>query len=375
MKQDMWDVVVVGGGPSGSAAAKRCAEFGLKTLLLEKYKIPRRKVCTGALMASDAQVLVREVFGELPQDISTTVEGFIVYSPDHKGRVTDHKMPLTWRYDLDYWMNQEAVKAGCELWEQGRANGIAQENDTCILYVQKGDRIHEIVTKFVIGADGTNSTIRRSIFPDFKPRYMHAFQEVYQTKLNLDPNYIHWYVLLPDRNIFEVHQKTWNGKDVVVLDANGRPGERANREEIIGRAKNVMAKEFGFDLNSELLWTDGCIDAMWLREAFSGEFTPAKGSILLAGDASGIRMPVTSDGIGTGIKCALMAADAINKAVHGQGKAMDIYLSGVKRFLSELEKLMPPRGYLKEEGNKGPGYLLDAYKKIYDTVLKFESTL
>lgn len=48
MKESMWDVVVVGGGPAGSAAAKACAEHGLKTLLLEKFKL-RHKVCTGAV--------------------------------------------------------------------------------------------------------------------------------------------------------------------------------------------------------------------------------------------------------------------------------------------------------------------------------------
>lgn len=374
MKQDTWDVVVVGGGPSGSTAAKKCAEFGFKTLLLEKYKLPRRKVCTGALMTSDAQILTREVFGEVPAEISAIIDGFIVYSPGYEGRVTEHKMPLTWRYDLDYWMNQKAVEAGCELWEQGRANNVSQENGTCKVYVQKGDQAREINARFVIGADGTNSTIRRSIYPDFKPRYMHAFQEVYQTKLSLDPKYIHWYVILPDRYIFEVHQKIWQGELVVVLDANGRPGVKANRAEIMERARKVMADECGFEPSSKLLWTDGCIDAMWLREVFSGEFIPAKDNVLLIGDACGIRMPVTADGIGTGIKCGLIAADAINKEMNGKGKAADLYLKGTGGFMAELEKLMPPRGYLREEGNKGPEYLLDAYKKIYDSVLKFVST-
>jgi flavin-dependent dehydrogenase len=36
-----WDVIVVGGGPGGALAAKKCAAAGLRTLLLEKKKMPR----------------------------------------------------------------------------------------------------------------------------------------------------------------------------------------------------------------------------------------------------------------------------------------------------------------------------------------------
>ncbi|MHA2352755.1 MAG: FAD-dependent oxidoreductase, partial [Candidatus Thorarchaeota archaeon] len=34
-----YDVIVVGAGPAGSTAAYDCAKQGLKTLLLEKYKL------------------------------------------------------------------------------------------------------------------------------------------------------------------------------------------------------------------------------------------------------------------------------------------------------------------------------------------------
>lgn len=37
---EMFDVVVVGAGFGGSVAARRCAEAGLKTLLLESAEVP-----------------------------------------------------------------------------------------------------------------------------------------------------------------------------------------------------------------------------------------------------------------------------------------------------------------------------------------------
>jgi len=41
----MYDVIVAGAGPAGSTAARLCAEHGLRTLLLEKERIPREKPC------------------------------------------------------------------------------------------------------------------------------------------------------------------------------------------------------------------------------------------------------------------------------------------------------------------------------------------
>ena len=46
---DQWDVVVVGGGPAGSAAAISAAKDGLRVLQVDAKPFPRRKVCGGCL--------------------------------------------------------------------------------------------------------------------------------------------------------------------------------------------------------------------------------------------------------------------------------------------------------------------------------------
>src|SRR6266567_7074810 len=46
---EIFDVAVVGGGPAGSTCAAFCTTNGLRTLLIEREKFPREKVCGDCL--------------------------------------------------------------------------------------------------------------------------------------------------------------------------------------------------------------------------------------------------------------------------------------------------------------------------------------
>ena len=109
----MYDVIVVGGGPAGSVAAKKCAEHGLKTLLLEKRKLPRDKVCTGMVMGPLAKNIIKQEFGAIPEQVLVPpryLAGYIVYAPGAESQRIDYETPIAWRKDLDYWMNLKAKR-------------------------------------------------------------------------------------------------------------------------------------------------------------------------------------------------------------------------------------------------------------------------
>jgi len=50
----MYDVIIVGGGPAGAAAASKLTKAGQKVVVLEKEKLPRSKACGGGVPASVA---------------------------------------------------------------------------------------------------------------------------------------------------------------------------------------------------------------------------------------------------------------------------------------------------------------------------------
>ena len=59
----VYDVIIIGAGPTGSTAAKVLAENDYEVLLAEKFKLPRYKSCSGQLIKKTLD-LVQMSFGE-----------------------------------------------------------------------------------------------------------------------------------------------------------------------------------------------------------------------------------------------------------------------------------------------------------------------
>src|SRR5215831_7229953 len=74
----LFDVAIVGGGPAGSSCAAFCAVAGLRTLVLDREKFPREKVCGDCLNPSCWPVFERLEIAErvraLPHSKLSSVE-------------------------------------------------------------------------------------------------------------------------------------------------------------------------------------------------------------------------------------------------------------------------------------------------------------
>ena len=75
---EIFDVAIIGGGPAGSSCAAFCALAGLDTLVLERERFPREKVCGDCLNPSSWPVLERLALSrrvlDLPHSKLTSVE-------------------------------------------------------------------------------------------------------------------------------------------------------------------------------------------------------------------------------------------------------------------------------------------------------------
>lgn len=151
----MREVLVVGAGPAGSYAALRCAERGLNVLLLDSSRFPRDKACGGVV----GERTMRMVGG----DIGSILEGEghvnqLYYDWEPMGAVDTH-LYFFRRRRLDHYLVQRAQAAGAELVENRRVTKVDVRTDRAVVEAN-GERYD---ADLVIGADGTNSVVGRSI--------------------------------------------------------------------------------------------------------------------------------------------------------------------------------------------------------------------
>src|SRR5688572_6451329 len=76
-----WDVIVVGAGPAGGAAAAFLASHGIKVLLIDRARFPREKVCGDALVPEAMEALQRINLAEKVRSHSISMPGYTLVSP------------------------------------------------------------------------------------------------------------------------------------------------------------------------------------------------------------------------------------------------------------------------------------------------------
>ena len=86
------DVIIVGASLSAAAAAKRLVDAGLETVVLERKKLPRHKICSGILSPRGHRFLL-ENFGPLPRSV--------LHKPTSCRGVTFH-FPSMRRLSMDF---------------------------------------------------------------------------------------------------------------------------------------------------------------------------------------------------------------------------------------------------------------------------------
>src|SRR4051812_29663268 len=102
------DVIIVGASLSAAAAAKRLVDAGIGTVVLERKKLPRHKICSGILSPRGHRFLI-ENFGPLPREAlhePTSCRGVAFHFPDAPSMALDFlegPTPHLHRRHSDHW--------------------------------------------------------------------------------------------------------------------------------------------------------------------------------------------------------------------------------------------------------------------------------
>ncbi len=320
-----YDVVVVGCGPAGSAAALRAAKAGKKVLAIERGPEPGSKNVSGAMIRKD---YVSSVFGDgLPFEREVQRIKLSLYNGDSPVDIefSPENLVTTGRLKFDKWLSSVAENAGAMVISKTTGLELKWENGTAKSLVT--DRGEVTADAFVL-AEGVNSllSMKSGIKKDFTPdTAVQAVKEVYAVKkedinsmFNLpdESKGLAWRFVMTDPLIAGF---LYTYKDSVAVGIGSPIRELVSRkmrpEKVLDDFldKTGLAKKFeGYSLRE--------YSAKVIPEGGFPSMNPGKGNVYLCGDALGLVDPLTFDGISPAIASGALAGDAA-----ASGLSQDIY--------------------------------------------------
>ena len=166
MSGNRFDLLVAGGGPAGAAAALVAARAGLRTLVIERERFPREKVCGDCLHRDAGAVLERlgvaAAAGALPSGEARE----FAFVPRRgqpvilrlRGNAPGERVIR--RSHLDEMLLRAAAAAGAEVWE-GEALQVLRRADDGTAFDAVTTTGRRAAGTFCVAADGRNSTAAR----------------------------------------------------------------------------------------------------------------------------------------------------------------------------------------------------------------------
>jgi flavin-dependent dehydrogenase len=315
-----YDAVVVGSGPSG-AAAKGLVGTGLRTLIIEKKKLPRYKICSG-LINEKSQRLTEKHFGPIPAECycrPRIIKGVRLWENTEK--YTNWPFggkdgaPNVWRASYDKWLidrSEAEVRDGCLL-KDFRVNG-----KTITLYCQdEREGNIELTCNHLLGAEGCLSSIRARLNPQLEREclWFLAYQNYYEGECNLDPEWYHGFL---DHRLGEIYAWFNVKDDFLIFGTSVKRGEKF--EPYLKAYTEFLQKNFGLKLGrlerkSSCLGTNLCA---------TGNFYLGSGNVLLVGEAAGF-LNMFGEGISSALATGLLAAQSISEAESSGKTPLEIY--------------------------------------------------
>jgi menaquinone-9 beta-reductase len=322
------DVLVVGAGPGGSAAAYYLARHGIDVTVVDKATFPREKVCGDGITPRGVRAM--QVMGVDTDDPAfERVIGLRVYS-----RSATIELPwpelASWpdyglvmpRASFDQLLVQRAVKAGARFVEGIEALAPTTDGGWVTGATVRATGEHEappstIRARFTIASDGAASRFAKpvGVVRDGSRPLGIAARRYYRTSYHPGPWYESWLDLWDDDMLLP-------GYGWLFPVAGGRVNLGAGLLNTFKHFKDVSAAQlfgaFARMLPAEWGITEEAADGRVLSGPLpmSVNRTPqAVPGLLLIGDAAGAVNPFNGEGIAYAMETAQIAADLVHEAL------------------------------------------------------------
>jgi menaquinone-9 beta-reductase len=285
------DVVVIGGGPAGLAAAIAVRRKGFTVALADGAEPPIDKPCGEGLLPQTLLAL-RRLAVELPVGQGHRLRGIRFVAGDRQiaahfphGQGMGIRRPILHRF-----LVEESERLGVRLFWKMPVRGIV-ENE---VHLTRGT----LAARWIVGADGSGSRVRRWAGLDGTLRLerRNAVRRHYRVRPWSEDMEVHW------TRCSQAYVTPISSGEVCIVVMATEAGNAADFERTLAELPELRDRLTGAEIASR---ERGAMTAMHSLKAV------ARGNIALVGDASGTVDAITGEGLRLSFRQAAALADAV----------------------------------------------------------------
>lgn len=324
-----YDVIVIGAGPAGCTAAYTLVENEISVLLIEKFKLPRHKSCSGVLIKKSMDLIQTYYKEDVPVSVCCHPidnRGMIFTNDNGREYRFEQEGRNVWRQQFDFWLMELAKKRGAEIRDNTIALSYERDCEKAIATLRSNGAEYTVTAKYIIDCEGAIASLKKKIPNMANYEYVTTYQTYNWGTVNLDYHYFYAY-LQPRLSGYDAW---FNVKDnYIILGVSMK--DTSMIKEYYRNFIEYMEKRHSLCIDKQIH------EEKWLMPLVEPRCNIEYGKerLLFAGEVAGFLNPM-GEGISGALESGHLAALAICENINNPDNAIIDYKKGVENLKSYM---------------------------------------